>query len=312
MKRLTIYPRGNLGNQMLQFGFAMNLKSQVPGLEVRGYDLPIWGLSAPVRRWRTRFAPSIRIQDPDVPSLADLFNDGTLSYVKYRGVPLCVESIGDRESLGRLFQCDNLQVDTAQEDEILINVRGDEILKNTHADYGPIPIAYYRQIIDETGLAPVFLGQLGGDYYSNLLRESFPTARFIASQGILKDFQAIRSAQHIVISISTFSWLAAFLSNAKTIHTPLLGFLNPDQRPDRWMLPNDPRYRFHKFPFRKWRATEQQIAELSAKTVFDHITTEKLMAARTETNAERTSIRQSETTRLIRMKTLSKIASFVS
>jgi hypothetical protein len=63
------------------------------------------------------------------------------------------------------------------------------------------------------------------------------------------DFALMRAARHLVVSVSTFSWLAAWLSHAETITIPLTGFYNPAQRPDVNLLPlDDPRYRFYLFP----------------------------------------------------------------
>jgi hypothetical protein len=49
--------------------------------------------------------------------------------------------------------------------------------------------------------------------------------------------------------VSTFSWLAAWLSDAEQIFMPLSGLLNPMQSTDVDLAPlNDPRYRFFLFP----------------------------------------------------------------
>ena len=49
--------------------------------------------------------------------------------------------------------------------------------------------------------------------------------------------------------ISTFAWMAAWLSNASTIFLPVYGLFNPNQFPDHDLLPlGDRRYRFYEFP----------------------------------------------------------------
>jgi hypothetical protein len=69
------------------------------------------------------------------------------------------------------------------------------------------------------------------------------------STGAMSDFALLRAADELVVSVSTFSWLAAWLSRATTIHLPLSGFLNPQQNRTIDLLPiHDPRYRFYLFP----------------------------------------------------------------
>ena len=99
------------------------------------------------------------------------------------------------------------------------------------------------------GLNPVFVGQLGDSEYVRQLRQRFPGAQFIDSQGPRADFDLIRSAKNIVVAISTFSWLAAWLSQAKTIILPVSGFYNPAHHREVDLLPvDDIRYRFFLFP----------------------------------------------------------------
>jgi hypothetical protein len=51
------------------------------------------------------------------------------------------------------------------------------------------------------------------------------------------------------LSVSTFSWLAAWLSHASTIFMPLTGFYNPFQDRDVDLVPlDDSRYKFDLFP----------------------------------------------------------------
>ena len=45
---VKISPIGNLGNQMLQLMLARSIAERALGLEVVGYDMPEWGLHAPV------------------------------------------------------------------------------------------------------------------------------------------------------------------------------------------------------------------------------------------------------------------------
>jgi hypothetical protein len=76
----------------------------------------------------------------------------------------------------------------------------------------------------------------------------------------MADFGVLRASRHLCVAISTFSWLAAWLSEARTIHLPVAGALHPRQRPDMDLLPvADPRYRFHLFEPRPWGGTAEEL-----------------------------------------------------
>jgi hypothetical protein len=93
------------------------------------------------------------------------------------------------------------------------------------------------------------MGQLENSPYMAALRKRFPAARFVASAGPAADFETIRRAHHIVPSISTFAWVAAWLSEAEQIYLPVLGLFNPVQNRCVDLLPMwDPRFRFFQFP----------------------------------------------------------------
>jgi Glycosyl transferase family 11 len=93
------------------------------------------------------------------------------------------------------------------------------------------------------------MGQLEDNGYVRELRSRFPFGVFLESRGAIEDFETIRQSKNIIISISTFSWLAAYLSDATCVVMPIMGFLNPQQRPDIDLLPiNDCRYEFYSFP----------------------------------------------------------------
>lgn len=288
MSKLFLTPRGNLGNQMLQLIFATSLQDHIPDLEIFGYDMPLWGLSNPGRMGWSHLTPSLRLYETDGIGLVPIFQSGALRRAKLRDVPLRCTQFSPPSRFSDLFPIQAGSKPVTASHEILINVRGKEVLNSTHRDYGPIPVQWYRTLIEKTGLYPVFLGQLDDDYYSDLLRENFPNARFIPSQGILADFDAIRMAQHIAVSVSTFSWLAAWLSQAQSIHLPVLGIFNPEQRPDLWMLPmQDSRYHFHRFPIRHWVASYEQISELADPCTTHCVSTSEIMAMANENAAAR-------------------------
>ncbi len=134
-------------------------------------------------------------------------------------------------------------------DALLINVRAGEIANGIHPDYVLIPPSFYEHLLEFTGLRPVFMGQIDQSAYVTVLRDRFPSAEFVQSRGAVADFETIRHSKNIVPSVSSFSWLAAWLSDATNIFLPVNGLLNPFQATTIDLLPlTDPRYSFYLFP----------------------------------------------------------------
>jgi hypothetical protein len=263
--RAHVIPIGNLANQMLQLVFLERLKQRLPELEIGGVDLPLWQ----IRRDLPAGLPTPRLrlygQFVDTDPLCKLIQQRWVRDFEFAALGFRMENLLSRDEVKALFPAQVAPQEAFTEDELLINVRGAEILGDVHQDYGPLPIGYLRQLADSTGLRPVLMGQIGHDWYSDALRQAFPGCRVIESRGILEDFEIIRHARHIAMSLSTFSWIASWLSEASTIHMPLIGIFNPLQRPEINLLPvDDSRYRFYDFDVRRWTAAPAQVRALQA------------------------------------------------
>ncbi|RZI61084.1 MAG: hypothetical protein EOP37_08795 [Rubrivivax sp.] len=259
-----IEPTGNLGNQMMQLMLGHTLRSKIPELEIVGHDMPLWGLKggeAPAPRGKP---VELRGHLIDIHAIASLVKAGLMRDMTLEGIGSRMANYLPPSAYQSLFPAGQAEVEHHGAHELLISVRGAEILGQCHPDYGPVPPAYYRQLARETGLRPVLFGQIEDDWYSRLLMEAMPDARVVRSHGVLADFERLRSARHVVTSVSSFAWLATWFSNAETIHVPVLGLLNPAQRPDVDLLPlDDPRYRFYRFPIRHWNGQQEDVDGLS-------------------------------------------------
>lgn len=115
------------------------------------------------------------------------------------------------------------------EDYLVIHVRlGDIISGDPHPWYKPLPLNYYDHLISTTKLKPVFIGEFCDHFYSNALKLKFKNAIFIDSNNSTIIFNILSRSVNVVLAISTFSWLATFLSsNTKRIFYPISGILNP-------------------------------------------------------------------------------------
>ena len=134
--------------------------------------------------------------------------------------------------------------------ELLINIRLGELATDNlyHPDYYPLPISYYQRLVSDTGLKPVFLGQLTASEYLLKLSTTFPSAVFLEPD-ILPAFKAIREAKHKALAVSSFSFLAGWTGSADSnVIMPIAGLFNPIQRPDvNFIPPSDSRFSYRYF-----------------------------------------------------------------
>jgi hypothetical protein len=250
-----------LANQMFRYAYARHLQALIPGSTVTGYDLPPFGLYADEVPLDGRVLHIPHGHRHPLQTIASLVNRGVYDHVQLDGYVQRLEFYPDRDGFGTLFPpLPAADLTFLGADHVVVNVRAAEVLGNIHPDYGPVPVAYFQQVAESTGLKPVVMGQLGDDFYSDRIRQCFQGCTFLPSRSPAEDFQILRQAVHVVIGVSTFSWLACWMSNtAKTIHMPLKGLFNPLQRPDVDLLPvGDLRYRFYAHAVERWEARADQ------------------------------------------------------
>ena len=249
-----------LGNRMFQCLFAYRLAAELH-VPVTGDGVPEWGIA---HEEVALPRPSVFLQGhrPSLLGLKRLVRLGLLRGIETNCLACRLELLPPRDAAKALFRDQGAAPLLLPPDALLINVRAAEILDGRHKDYRPLPLAFYERLIRETKLRPVFMGQLADDPYSQALRARFPQAEFHASRGAMADFATLRAARHVVMSVSTFSWLACWLSEAQTIHMPLIGFFHPKRRPELDLFPVDePRYRFHAFPADAWTGSAEQLRQ---------------------------------------------------
>lgn len=265
---IMIGKAGNVANRMFRYMYCRNLQNILAGSALYGYQIPEFGLTSGPLEIEGR---PLKIADGHIHNMASIayklrnrIYDGLIfnGYVQrleyYPNRDICADYFMQRPEIDRTHLGPS---------HITLNIRGAEILGDLHPDYAPVPISFYEQIVGATGLSPVIMGQLGDDAYSHEIRRRFSGCIFLESKSAAHDFEIIRSSTNIVPSVSSFSWLAAWLSTtAQSIHLPMRGFMNPRQRPDIDLLPiSDGRYRFYDFPVLKWGGTDGDVASLLAR-----------------------------------------------
>jgi hypothetical protein len=246
---------------MFEHLLALAILRRIPELELTGKWLAEWNICPPRLPMPDRYL-KLAGHRVELDRLAYLIRSGLVQGIETTALGMRMEYLGGAEAVRQVFRTPpGIQPRLFPADSLVISVRGAEILRGVHKDYRPVPIAFYRRLLAETGLAPVFLGQLGKDAYSQALLAAFPQATFVPSLGPMEDFAALRAARHLAVSVSTFSWLACWLSEAETIHLPILGMYHPRRRADIDLLPlTDPRYRFHLLPPDSWTGSAAEMA----------------------------------------------------
>ncbi len=244
---IQVSPMGAVGNRMIQYIAALALAARVPGVRLEKVHLYEWGIQIPPTP--TDPARTIVVRTPaiDHAALAGALRDGAADCVDIQTYAQRVENFLPHGAYRGLFGGPSAV--GAGPGELLCNIRQGDILDARHPDYVLIPIDFYAELVERTGLRPVFMGQLEPSPYLDALRARFPQARYLPSQGPVADFAFIRGSHAIVPAVSTFSWLAAWLSDAERIFMPALGLFHPLQSRDTHLLPlDDARFRFTLFP----------------------------------------------------------------
>jgi hypothetical protein len=180
-----------------------------------------------------------------------LLRQGLAQRIEWNGYGQRMENFPELEICRTVFSDTHTDLlgETFDATHLICPIRGGEILDARHGGYTLVPVAFYRDVADRFGLRPVFLGQLDENVYVDALHRALPDALYVSDCNPMSHFQTIRKAQNIIVPVSTFAWLAAWLSYANRIILPVYGMFNPAQFPNHDLLPlADKRYTFYEFP----------------------------------------------------------------
>ncbi len=220
---ISILPKGNLANRMIAFMFAKSLAWSIGGDITINCSLPEWNFSFDSDLHSRLLADSrnaLLVLDRDVESIQDIclrWNSSGKHSSVLDGYFQRIHLFDPPSQYQCLFPPSNSGAETFGDDELVINVRAGDILKGV-TWYPLMPVPFYRSLVERTGLRPTFLGQLGDSAYLREIRDCFPHARMIMTGDPVGDFNLLRNARRICLSVSTFSWLAGWLSSAREIH----------------------------------------------------------------------------------------------
>ena len=242
---IAIVSSGGMGNRMFQLMLAHEIRNRAGVGQILGANLPRWGLMSQLPEVAPEPFAVLVNHAFDLDHAAWLLRTGVLRSIVLQGWGMRLAYYRSPEPYRALFQTSE-RGHALRDDELLIHVRAGDILDLHHPYYFPMPFSYYEEVIAATGLKPVFIGQLDDDSYSNALRRRFAGAKFLARRSSIADFTTIRQARHLVLSISSFSWLAAWLSESVvSVHMPIHGLFDQGNG-QTFLLPvDDHRWRFY-------------------------------------------------------------------
>ncbi|HEY0184893.1 MAG TPA: hypothetical protein VGC09_18995, partial [Rhodopila sp.] len=244
-------PKGRLANLMIEYMVALKFADMVRDCRISNISIPVWDIHHPPLASPGPVAVEQREQHIDLPALADLVWSEQIGRVEWTGFGQRMENFLPAERYQAVFRSRFDRPMGYGPEFLVCPVRAEDILHGPNSEYVLTPVEYYRDIVDMTGLKPVFIGQTSPNPYMDRIREAFPDAVFREPQDDpLVDFETIRQSRHLAIGVSTYAWLAAWLSlSADSIYLAVSGLFNPMQKPHVDMLPfGDPRFRFMLFP----------------------------------------------------------------
>lgn len=127
--------------------------------------------------------------------------------------------------------------------DIVAHYRGTDI-------HFQVPVEYYLQVLSgEKDYDKFYIvtedphNPRVGYLYEAINRQK-PNSAIIRSTGVVDDFLFLLHAQRIIMSVSTFAWMSAWLSDARKIYFPIDNYLYNKRGDQRLIVDNESRYTY--------------------------------------------------------------------
>lgn len=123
-------------------------------------------------------------------------------------------------------QFENIQIDGIEKNDVVMNIRMGDFLSKKHL-WRYCGVSYFDFILSSMDFNRLFI--VSDDVKSELLNglsEKYNAIHYV-SKGMMEDVNFIKLFDSILISHSTFSWWAAYLSNASIIYLPIVNNSRP-------------------------------------------------------------------------------------
>ena len=120
-----------------------------------------------------------------------------------------------------------------QKNDIVLHIRRGDSVMNNDLNYYSIkghcacPLSYWENILDNEIYNKVWIiTESPNDKLVSILKNKYNAK--IISDSPIEDWVLLKSANKIIMSWGTFSWLAAWLSESEKIYFPLIGDWHPN------------------------------------------------------------------------------------
>jgi len=245
-----VEPRGGLGSRMFQYLIALKFQELVSNCRISNVRIPEWDIDHPPIELEEPIAWATQPHHVAFDQLAEQVSSGRVRSIVYTGRGQRLENFPPLETCRTVLRPAVVSPAAFGERYVVCHVRALEPGHGCPDPNAPVaPALFYSEVVARTGLIPVFIGCSGDHDHARQLRREFPHGVFLETGDTVVNFEVIRQARNIVHGVSSFAWLAAWLSDAERIFIAVNGRFNPMQEPALDLLPlNDPRYHFHLFP----------------------------------------------------------------
>jgi len=235
---IEVHYKGKIGNFLFQYCFGRLLAEQL------GYALlaePLPGFPGTQKRIDGQSYPDGEtiVLSGHVVDLPALLADARPRHIILEGAFQRYEYYRlHRDAIRAWLQPACTGMPTASANDLVMQVRRDDYLR---AIGYPLPFSYYEQVLTQAHYDRLVICTDGpDDSFFKKFKRFHPV---LEQRSVMEDFCLMHSAKQIALSQSSFSWWAAYLSNAEKIYFPrsLTGPFSP-QRPDINLEVDEPRY----------------------------------------------------------------------
>ena len=110
-----------------------------------------------------------------------------------------------------------------------------------------VPPEYYIQILKNEEYDKFYIvtedpNNPRVQYLRNSINSQKPNSAIIRSSSVVDDFLFLLHANRIIMSVSTFAWMSAWLSDARKIYFPIDNYLYSKRGDKRLIVDDEPRY----------------------------------------------------------------------
>lgn len=210
---------GQLGNNLFQYAFGRILAEE---LNYKMFCNPIPGFSNAVSPipGRIHLFPEEIISGHivDIPSLTTgrnsdqkiVLNGFFQRYEYYKN---------HKDKIKKWFELERKDIGQTEND-IIMHIRlGDNVSSFEKGNPFTMPVEYYQKALENSNFNKLYICTDSPDH--DFIKEFSKYNPIITAQSAINDFKILRSFNKIVMSQSTFSWWAAWLSEAVEIYTPV-------------------------------------------------------------------------------------------